>query len=82
MARHTWSLDGASEELAVDFERALFVSATSSSIVLSMAGLLQKMKKQAYECQLHIKLILLLPVCLDTVLGRYQHIPVATRYTV
>ena len=47
MTRHTWSLDGASEELAVDFETNLFLSVTSSSIVLSMVGLLRKMKKQA-----------------------------------
>jgi len=78
MTRHTWSLDGASEELAVDFETALFLSDTSSSIVLSMAGLLPKMNQQAYECQLYIKLILLLPVYLDMVLGRYQHIPVSS----
>ena len=81
MTRHTWSLDGASEELAVDFERALFLSATSS-IVLSMAGLLQKMKKQAYECRLHIKVILLLTVYIDMALGRYQQKPVATKCTV
>ena len=80
MTRHTWSLDGASEEL--DLETALFLSDTSSSIVLSMAGLLPKMEKQAYECQLHIKLLLWLPICLDTMIGRYQHTPVASKYTV